>query len=228
MSREVVGYDKVGRKERQLEKDIVLRDGSVRLAVPPEELARKPHLLLRLFLQAGKTGLPLHHRTRQMISDHLALVDEHFREAKRAARFFLELLTDSKEPQPVLEAMLETGLLTAYLPEFAGVESLAQHDLYHIYTVDRHLLETVGEVARLRRGSEGELFRGLASPHLLLLAALLHDIGKGRRTDHSELGAGDGARPGRADRPGGEGAVVSGLSGPLPSVSAGKCTAPGP
>ncbi|HBI16200.1 MAG TPA: [protein-PII] uridylyltransferase [Desulfobulbaceae bacterium] len=186
---EVVGYERAGRKERQLEKDIVLRDGAVRFAAGPEELARKPHLLLRLFLQAGKTGLPLHHRTRQLIRDNLALVDEHFREAKRAARCFLELLADSHEPQPVLEAMLETGLLTAYLPEFAGVESLAQHDLYHIYTVDRHLLETVGEMARLRQGSEGDLFRGLASPHLLLLAALLHDIGKGRGRDHSELGA---------------------------------------
>ena len=186
--REVVGYDQAGR-ERQLEREIVLRNGSVRFTAGPEELARKPHLLLRLFLQAGKTGLPLHHRTRQMISDNLVLVDEHFRAAKRAARNFLELLTDSLEPQPVLEAMLETGLLTAYLPEFAGIESLAQHDLYHIYTVDRHLLATVGEVARLK-GSEAELFRSLASPHLLLLAALLHDVGKGRGTDHSELGEG--------------------------------------
>lgn len=187
--REVVGYDKAGRQERQLEKDIVLRNGSVRFAAGPEELARKPYLLLRLFLQAGKTGLPLHHRTRQLISDNLALVDEHFRGAKRTARIFLEMLTDSHDLQPVLEAMLETGLLTAYFPEFTGVESLAQHDLYHIYTVDRHLLATVGELARLRV-SEKELFRSLASPHLLLLAALLHDVGKGRGTDHSELGAG--------------------------------------
>ncbi|MHB8809499.1 MAG: [protein-PII] uridylyltransferase [Desulfobulbaceae bacterium] len=187
--REVVGYDQAGRKERQLERDIVLRNGSVRFTAGPEELAKKPHLLLRLFLQAGKTGLPLHHRTRQLISDNLVLVDEHFRTAKRTARNFLELLTDSLEPQPVLEAMLETGLLTAYLPEFAGIESLAQHDLYHIYTVDRHLLTTVGEVARLK-GSEAELYRSLASPHLLLLAALLHDVGKGRDTDHSALGEG--------------------------------------
>jgi [protein-PII] uridylyltransferase len=187
--REVVGFAKAWRRERQLEKDIVLRDGSVRFAAAPEELVRRPHLLLRLFLQAGKTGMPLHHRTRQLINEHLALVDDHYRESRRAARCFLEILTDSPQPQPVLEAMLETGLLTAYLPEFANIESLAQHDLYHIFTVDRHLLATVGEVARLR-ASEEELFRGLASPHLLLLAALLHDVGKGRKTDHSELGSG--------------------------------------
>ncbi|MFZ5797643.1 MAG: [protein-PII] uridylyltransferase [Desulfobulbus sp.] len=186
--REVVGFNRAGRQERKLEKDIVLRGGSIRFAGNSEELAKKPHLLLRLFLHAGKTGLPLHHRTRQMISDNLPLVDEHFRASRRAARCFLELLADSPQPQPVLETMLESGLLTAYLPEFAGVESLAQHDLYHIYTVDRHLLTTIGQVARLK-GSEADLYQSLASPHLLLLAALLHDIGKGRGADHSELGA---------------------------------------
>ena len=186
--REVVGFDRGSRKERQLEKEIVARDGSVRFAAAPEELVRRPYLLLRLFLQAGKAGLPLHHRTRKLISEHLALVDEHFRQSRRGARYFLELLADSAEPLPVLEAMLATGLLSAYLPEFAGIESLAQHDLYHIYTVDRHLLETVGEIARLRKDEE-ELYRGLASPHLLLLAALLHDVGKGRGGDHSALGA---------------------------------------
>ena len=60
---------------------------------------------------------------------------------------FLNCSCESPEPMPVLEAMLETGLLTAYIPEFSSVESLAQHDLYHIYTVDRHQLETVGEMA---------------------------------------------------------------------------------
>lgn len=61
---EVVGFVGAGRREKQLEKGIMLRDGTVRLALPPEELRNKPHLLMRLFVQAGKTGSPLHHRTR--------------------------------------------------------------------------------------------------------------------------------------------------------------------
>lgn len=186
--REVVGFGKAGRKEKQLEKDIILRDGAVRFAAPQDELQSRPYLLMRLFQQAGKSGMPLHHRTRQIISSHLGLVDERFRTSKRVARSFLELLTESFEPMPVLEAMLETGLLTAYIPEFASVESLAQHDLYHIFTVDRHQLETVGEMAALRN-SEQELFMGLSSPQLPFLAALLHDVGKGRKKDHSALGA---------------------------------------
>lgn len=84
--------------------------------------------------------------------------------------------------------MLETGLLSAYIPEFGTVESLAQHDLYHIYTVDRHQIQTVAELYTLRQ-TEEELFASLTAPHLLYLAALLHDIGKGQRKDHSVLGA---------------------------------------
>jgi [protein-PII] uridylyltransferase len=120
-----------------------------------------------------------------MLTRSLFMADEAFRSSKRAFKAFSGLLL-SDNPQPALETMLETGLLTAYLPEFAKVESLAQHDLYHICTVDRHQLQTVAELAKLRR-SEAELT--VAAPHLLCLAGLLHDIGKGRGADHSVLGA---------------------------------------
>ncbi len=185
--REVLGLGVNKGKEKVLEKSIVLRGGTLHL-LDPRELERRPYLLMRLFLQAGRTGLPLHHRLRSQVTVHLGLVDDSFRNSRRVSRAFIELLMQSNEPVPVLESMLETGLLTAYIPEFAGVESLAQHDLYHIYTVDRHQLQTVAEIHGLRL-EETELFMGLASPHLLYLAALLHDIGKGRRADHSVLGA---------------------------------------
>jgi [protein-PII] uridylyltransferase len=132
--------------------------------------------------------MQLHHRTRKIISNNLNLVDQKFRMSKRVARYFLEVLMESSGPMPVLEAMLETGLLTAYIPEFTGIESLAQHDLYHIFTVDRHQLQTVSELAKLKQ-REDEIFAGLKSPQVLYLAALLHDIGKGKNADHSELGA---------------------------------------
>ena len=115
-------------------------------------------------------------------------MDDGFRESRRVARIFSELLTTSREIFPVLEAMLATGLLTRYLPEFAAVESLAQHDLYHLYTVDRHQLQTVAELAALRQ-EMAELFAEAGETEVLYLAALLHDIGKGRQADHSQLGA---------------------------------------
>lgn len=174
-------------KEQELEPDIAVRAGSLRLAVTDAGLAERPNLLMRLFLQAGRSCLPIHHRSRQLVSRNLHLADEEFRSSKRAAKAFVSLLLSGNAP-PALEAMLETGLLPAYIPEFAKVESLAQHDLYHIYTVDRHQIQTVGELDQLRQ-TEPELFAGLAEPHLLYLAALLHDIGKGQQNDHSLLGA---------------------------------------
>ena len=184
---EVLGLSGGSRAEKKLERAIVARSSAIHL-VQVDELEKRPYLLMRLFLQAGRTGLPLHHRTRLQVSRHLHLVDDAFRSSRRVARIFMELLVQSAEPMSVLETMLETGLLTAYLPEFADVESLAQHDLYHIYTVDRHQLQTVAELKGLEK-SEPDLFLALGSPHLLYLAALLHDIGKGHHTDHSELGA---------------------------------------
>ncbi len=184
---EVLGLTTGSAAEQQLERSIVLRSGTVRLAAK-EDLAERPYLLLRLFLQAGRTGLQLHHRTRQVVSNHLHLVDDHFRSSKRVAKIFIELLTQSEDIFPLMESMLSTGLLTRYLPEFAGVESLAQHDLYHLYTVDRHQLQTLAELNLLRK-SNAELFAEIEEPEILYLAALLHDIGKGKQADHSILGA---------------------------------------
>lgn len=184
---EILGMTGPAAGERRLERAIGVRGGTVRLTAP-EELGQRSYLLMRLFLQAGRTGLPLHHRTRQAVTAHLHLVDDGFRESRRVARIFSELLTTSREIFPVLEAMLATGLLTRYLPEFAAVESLAQHDLYHLYTVDRHQLQTVAELAALRQ-EMAELFAEAGETEVLYLAALLHDIGKGRQADHSQLGA---------------------------------------
>ncbi|WP_417914549.1 [protein-PII] uridylyltransferase [Candidatus Electronema sp. JM] len=184
-AQENLGLSSRDSREQELEQGIVARAGSLRLAVTDAALAKQPQLLMRLFYQAGRTGLPAHHRTRQLVSRSLHLVDDAFRSSKRAAKSFIGLLL-TENPLPALETMLETGLLTACIPEFFTVESLAQHDLYHIYTVDRHQLQTVAELARLRR-TEPELT--VAAPQLLCLAALLHDIGKGQHTDHSQRGA---------------------------------------
>ena len=185
---EVLGMVGKDKGERVLEKGIVVRSNTLRLAVTEDELARRPYLLMRLFLQAARTGLSVHHRTRQLVTRNLSLVDDDFRCSKRAARIFFDLLMQPENQLPALETMLETGLLPAYIPEFGGVESLAQHDLYHIYTVDRHQLQTVAELSTLQQ-EQAEVYQPLSSPHLLYLAALLHDIGKGHHTDHSVLGA---------------------------------------
>ncbi len=168
---------------------IAIRHGHIHLDLDDAALLRsRPYLLMQLFAQAAKNGLPIHYRTKKMVTANLHLIDDRARVSKRMRKAFFTALTQTDDPLPVLTTMLETGLLTAYLPELANVASLAQHDVYHIYTVDRHLLQTVVETARLRQ-TESATFQAVSSPNVLFLAALLHDIGKGQGGDHSELGA---------------------------------------
>jgi [protein-PII] uridylyltransferase len=180
--------DAGGEKSRLVEKGIEIRMDRVHLVAQHEELLARPYLLMRVFLVAAKSGLPIHHRSRKVIRGNLGLITDKIRSSARMAKPFFDILKTGKEVLAVLEVMLETGLLSAYIPEFARVESLAQHDVYHIYTVDRHLLQSVAEL-RLIAKSEKAAWQRVVSFKVLFLATLLHDIGKGSGSDHSPIGA---------------------------------------
>jgi [protein-PII] uridylyltransferase len=161
---EVLGSNDSPKGTKELEPGIEVRHGRIHL-VNTGEISSQPKFFMRLFYQAAKTGKPLHFRSRKTITANLHLVDEKLRNSRRTAKLFLAIL-DSKEPFGVLEEMLDTGFLAAYMPEFSNVESLAQHDVYHVFTVDV-----------------------VSSPHILFLAGLLHDVGKGFGHGHAERGA---------------------------------------
>lgn len=183
---ESIGAPRAALNEQLLEPGIAVRHGRLHLT-GQALIEKRPYLLMRLFAQAGRTGLDIHHRSRKLISANLALVDDRLRQSRRMAKAFFDVLENARDVQTVLSLMLDTGLLTAYLPEFEAVHALAQHDVYHVLTVDRHLLQTVAELKKL--SLEHTPFPGVESPQVLLLAALLHDIGKGRREDHAKLGS---------------------------------------
>jgi [protein-PII] uridylyltransferase len=184
---EVLDHVPSAKDKKNLEPGIEIRYGRIHLTTP-ELLDYKPMLLMRLFAQSAKTGVPIHHRTQKMVSSNLDLMTEKQRYSRRMANPFLALLKDSSNPALGLSAMLETGLLAAYIPEFAKVESLAQHDIYHVYTVDRHLLQVITELQKLRQEESG-IFNVIHSEHIVYLAGLLHDIGKGLGKGHAERGA---------------------------------------
>jgi len=149
---------------------------------------KRPYIFLRLFYHSAQHLIPVHHNTRRFIRANLNLIDdEKARSSKRMRNAFLGILS-SENPLFALEPMLEIGLLSAYIPEFSHIESLAQHDVYHTYTVDRHCLETVSQLVKLRY-AESDIFKRLKHPDILLLAGLLHDIGKGFGHGHSQRGA---------------------------------------
>jgi [protein-PII] uridylyltransferase len=185
---EVLGLVQTGKQpqDKELEKGITLRQGRIHLT-DMALAAKRPYLLMRAFTHVAQTGNPLHHRTKKLISANLHLIETKTRNSKRMNKAFLETI-QGPNPLPALTDMLESGLLSAYIPEFFHLQSLAQHDIYHVFTVDRHLLQTVEEVNQLR-SLEHTLFITVPSPYILFLAALLHDIGKGYGKNHAEYGA---------------------------------------
>lgn len=175
--------------DKEIEKGIEIRKNRLHLVSTRTQLEKKPHMLMRLFLAAARTGAPIHHRTIRAISSNIDLVDNKLRQSSRMSKAFQAVLLEAEKPFPVLEVMLETGLLQAYIPEFSKIDTLAQYDIYHIYTVDRHSLQAVAELKKTideETVASSQLTDGFK---ILYLAALLHDIGKGSGKDHSEYGA---------------------------------------
>ncbi|HET8940663.1 MAG TPA: [protein-PII] uridylyltransferase, partial [Rudaea sp.] len=108
---------------------------------------------------------------------------------------FLQLLRRGAAAVEALWQMNRHGVLAAILPVFARVVGRMQYDLFHVYTVDEHTLRVLRHVAHFAESDARaafpvacDIFAGLEKPELLLLAALFHDIAKGRGGDHSALG----------------------------------------
>ncbi len=183
---EVMGLSQSTRSDKKLEKGLAIRQGRVHLT-DESLLKTRPHLLMRLFSQAATNTLPVYHRSKNIIRSRLDLISTKVRRSKRMGKALTAiLLTDN--PLPITSDLLETGILAAYIPEFNHLRSLAQHDIYHVFTVDRHLIQTVAELAKLRK-SEENIYQLVASPATLMLAGLLHDIGKGYGGNHPQKGA---------------------------------------
>ncbi len=182
------GRERNGDLNKVVEKGIEVLKGRVHLTAQAGQLQEKPHTLIRLFLVMARTGLPLHYRTRKAIPGYLYLIDEKVRSSPRLVSAFFNILSEGQDVFSVLETMLETGLLPACIPEFSRIVTLAQYDVYHIYTVDRHSLQTVMEL-KLLAGKMERAFGNVKSQKVLYLGALLHDIGKGLGLDHSVEGA---------------------------------------
>ncbi len=123
------------------------------------------------------------------------LVNQDFRKNQVNKARFIEILSQPNGVNHALRAMNRYDILGSYIPVFGKIVGQMQHDLFHVYTVDEHILNVL---ANLRRFAKPELkhefplctrlFAEFKKPHLLYLAALFHDIAKGRNGDHSTLG----------------------------------------
>lgn len=156
---------------------------------------RDPVNIIRFFAQAEHTDTYLHPDALRLIRRALPSVNHSLQANPEANRIFLELLTGRVNPQDTLRRMSEAGVLSRFIPAFRRVVGMMQFNMYHHYTVDEHLIRTVGKLTEIERGgAHGELplCNGIVSTiknrRALYVAAFLHDIGKGRDEDHSIVG----------------------------------------
>ncbi len=135
-------------------------------------------MLLKLALIAASNGLHISERSLEEFADANLETPKTFSEDEFHS--FISFLSAGPAMIQAAEALDHFRLFEIIIPEWKQVRCKPQRNAYHIYTVDRHLLETVVNAAILRRR--------VKRPDLLLIAALLHDIGKGLPGDHTEAG----------------------------------------
>ena len=161
---------------------------------------RRPVALMELFVLLAKHEklLGVRASTIRLIRDSLQLVDEKFRIDRQARRYFLDLFYQPSGVYTQLQRMNRYGVLAAFIPAFSNIVGRMQFDLFHVYTVDQHILFVVRNLRRFAYGKyrsefahAADIFRQIDHPEILYLAALFHDIAKGRQGDHSVLGAVD-------------------------------------
>ena len=163
-------------ERRPLADGVVEQDGEVVLARVADP-ASDPPLVLRAAAAAAQAGLPLAPRTLDRLTECPPLPVPWPAAARDA---LLSLLGAGQAAVGVWEALDTEGLVTALIPDWERVRNRPQRNPLHTYTVDRHLAEAAARAATLARE--------VARPDLLLLAALLHDMGKGWPGDHSVTG----------------------------------------
>ncbi len=166
------------RPRRPLDEGVVEYAGEIVLArdARPEN---DPMLVLRVAAASATTGLPIAVSTLSRLADTAPELPTPW--PREALNNLLVLLAAGPDTIAVIETLDRTGLWSRLFPEWAAVRDLPPRDVVHIWTVDRHLAEAV---------SRARIFTTrVARPDLLILSALLHDIGKGRGVDHSVVGA---------------------------------------
>lgn len=164
----------------------------------PKLFERQPAALLEIFhvLQQHPRLRGISAKSLRALRTNLDRIDGRFRAVPEHRARFMQIL---REPQGVtheLRRMNRYGMLGRYLPAFGRIVGRMQYDLFHAYTVDEHILFVVGNLRRFalnRYDHEfpqcSRIMQALPKPELAYLAALFHDIAKGRGGDHSQLGS---------------------------------------
>lgn len=159
---------------------------------------RHPHAILETFLLYETTvGLKdLSARTLRALYNARGVMDSQFRRDPENRARFMQILQQPAGITHAMRLMNQTSVLGRYLWPFRRIVGQMQHDLFHVYTVDQHILMVLRNVRRFFMAEHvheypscSQLAGGWDKPWILYIAALFHDIGKGRGGDHSQIGA---------------------------------------
>nr|WP_315848254.1 [protein-PII] uridylyltransferase [uncultured Rhodoferax sp.] len=164
---------------------------------------RNPHAILETFLiyqtTVGVKGLSA--RTLRALYNARDLMDAKFRSDPVNRATFLQIMQAPEGITHAMRLMNQTSVLGRYLWVFRKIVGQMQHDLFHVYTVDQHILMVLRNARRFFMGEHAheypfcsQLASGWDKPWILYVAALFHDIAKGRGGDHSELGVDEARR----------------------------------
>lgn len=172
-------------------------------AVDPHCFEREPSTILRAFrtMQDRPELVGIATPTLRALWNARTRIDAAFRRDPANRAMFLQILQAPRGITHELRRMNQWSILGHYLPPFRRIVGRMQHDLFHVYTVDQHILMVVRNLRRFTMPEHAheypfcsELMAGFAQPWLLYVAALFHDIAKGRGGDHSVLGRIDARR----------------------------------
>jgi [protein-PII] uridylyltransferase len=173
------GRSGAGPVRRPVARDVVAQDGEAVLARTAIGPRPDPTLPLRVAAAAATAGLPIARATGEWLASSCPALPRPWPAAAREA--FLTLLGSGDALVPTWESCDRYGLVVGWLPEWSRLRGAPQHHPVHRFTLDRHLVQAAAEAARFTRE--------VARPDLLLLGALLHDVGKGLAGDHCRAGA---------------------------------------
>jgi [protein-PII] uridylyltransferase len=181
-------------QKKKIDPNFGLTRGELTL-LDPMTFKRAPAQLMTLFQHCQVSHGKMDFRTEEAVMEALPFIDDRFRHGDGVNQTFLSILRRGESVTAILKKMHELGFLSCYIPEFSEVEGKVHYDLYHVHPVDIHSLLAVEELEGLKKGTYlkdypllSSLIREIEKPEILYLAALLHDIGKGKEGDHSLLG----------------------------------------
>ncbi len=168
--------------------------------VDEQVFEREPSALLECFtlLQRHSELKGMTARTLRGLWRARRMIDAKFRRDPKNRALFLSLFQQTRGLVHEIRRMNQYGILGRYLPAFGRIVGQMQHDLFHVYTVDQHILQVMRNVRRFTMSEHAHeypllsrLITGFERRWLLYLSALFHDIAKGRGGDHSQLGMRD-------------------------------------